>query len=36
MLSVECNLYNFLMSVLIRYASVCIKDEAACDSVMFT
>ena len=36
MLSVVCNLYNFLISVLFRYASVGIKDEPECESAMFT
>ena len=36
MLSVVCNLSNLLISVLIRYASVGIKDEHECESVMFT
>ena len=36
MLSVVCDLYNFWMSVLIRYASVGIKDEPKCESAMFT
>ena len=36
MLSVLCNLYFFLISVLIRYASMDIKDEPECESAMFT
>ena len=36
MLSVVCNLYIFLISVLIRYASVGIKDEPECKIAMFT
>ena len=36
MLSVVCNLYVILISVLIRYASVGIKDECGCESTMFT
>ena len=36
MLSVVCNLYNFLISVLIRYASVDIEDEPEGEIAMFT
>ena len=36
MLSVVCNLYIFLVSVLIRHASVGIKDEPGYESTMFT
>ena len=36
MLSVVCNLHSFLISVLIRYASVGIKDRPECENAMFT
>ena len=36
MLSVVCILYNFKISVFIRYASVGIKDEPERESAMFT
>ena len=36
MLSVVCNLYIVLISVLIRYDSVGIKDEPERESAMFT
>ena len=36
MLSVVCNSYNFLIPVLVRYASVDIKDEPEFKSTMFT
>ena len=36
MLSIVCISYNFQISVLIRYASVGIKDEPGRESAMFT
>ena len=36
MLSLLCNLYIFLILVLIRYASMAIRDEHECESAMFT
>ena len=35
-LSLECDLFKFLIAVLIRYASDRIKDEPECKSAMFT
>ena len=36
MLSVVCDSYIFLISVLIRYASVLIKDDPECERAMLT